>query len=108
VGAPGPSVNAGEATISTLGSLIFWVLTAYLLLLFARAVIDLLQSLSRSFRPTGPVVLLCEVVYTATDPPLRFLRRFIPPLRVGNVAFDLGFLLLFIVIMVLRTYATRL
>ncbi|MBL7500368.1 YggT family protein [Frankia sp. CNm7] len=84
------------------------MLLVYLLLLFARMVIDMVQSVSRSFRPTGPWVVLCEVVYTATDPPLRLLRRFIPPLRVGPVAFDLGFLLLVIVIWVLRAYAQRL
>jgi YggT family protein len=59
-------------------------------------------SVSRSFRPTGALVVLFEVVYTLTDPPLRLLRRVIPPLRVGNVAFDLGFLLLFIAIVVVR------
>jgi YggT family protein len=59
-------------------------------------------SLSRSFRPTGALVVVFEVVYTLTDPPLRLLRRIIPPLRVGNVAFDLGFLLLFIGIVVVR------
>ncbi|MBX6387777.1 MAG: YggT family protein [Frankia sp.] len=84
------------------------MLTVYLVLLIARAIIDLVQSLSRSFRPTGVLVVICEVVYTATDPPLRLLRRVIPPLRVGNVAFDLGFLLLFIVIVVLRSYAVQL
>ena len=46
--------------------------------------------------------MVFEVVYTLTDPPLRLLRRIIPPLRVGNVAFDLGFLLLFIGIVVVR------
>ncbi|WP_018500047.1 YggT family protein [Parafrankia discariae] len=84
------------------------MLTAYLLLLIARWVIDLVLALSGSFRPTGPLVLLFEIVYTATDPPLRFIRRFIPPLRVGSVALDLGFLLLFIVIVVLQSYAQRL
>jgi len=48
------------------------------------------------------LVVLFEVVYTLTDPPLRLLRRVIPPLRVGNIAFDLGFLLLFIAIVVVR------
>ncbi|ABW14449.1 YggT family protein [Frankia sp. Mgl5] len=84
------------------------MLTAYLLLLIARWVIDLVLALSGSFRPTGPLVLLFEIVYTATDPPLRLIRRFIPPLRVGSVALDLGFLLLFIVIVVLQSYAQRL
>ena len=88
--------------------MIFWALTVYLLLLIARWIIDLVLVLSRSFRPTGPLVLLFEIVYTATDPPLRFIRRFIPPLRVGSVALDLGFLLLFIVILVLQSYAQRL
>ena len=59
-------------------------------------------SVSRTFRPTGALVVVFEVVYTLTDPPLRLLRRVIPPLRVGNVAFDLGFLLLFIAIVVVR------
>jgi YggT family protein len=59
-------------------------------------------SVSRTFRPTGGLVVVFEVVYTLTDPPLRLLRRVIPPLRVGNVAFDLGFLLLFIAIVVVR------
>jgi YggT family protein len=84
------------------------VLTVYLLLLIARWIIDLVLVLGRSFRPTGPLVLVFETVYTATDPPLRLIRRFIPPLRVGSVALDLGFLLLFLVIIVLRSYAQRL
>ncbi|ABD10799.1 hypothetical protein ThrDRAFT_01505 [Frankia casuarinae] len=88
--------------------MIFWVLTVYLLLLIARWIIDLVLALSRSFRPTGPLVLVFEIVYTVTDPPLRFIRRFLPPLRVGSVALDLGFLLLFLVVIVLRSYAQRL
>ncbi|HMA47402.1 MAG TPA: YggT family protein [Frankiaceae bacterium] len=86
----------------------FWLLTVYLLLLVARAVLDLVRALSPSFHPPGRAVLLFEAVYTATDPPLRLLRRVIPPLRVGSVAFDLGFLLLFIVIVILRNYARQL
>ena len=79
------------------------------MLLIARAVMDLVFSLSRGgYRPRGGLTLVFETVYTATDPPLRLLRRIIPPLRVGNIAFDLGFLLLFIVILLLRGYATQL
>lgn len=81
------------------------LLLVYLLLLIARAVIDLVLSLNHTFRPAGVLVLVFETVYTVTDPPLRFVRRFIPLLRVGSVAFDLGFLLILIVIMVLRRLA---
>jgi YggT family protein len=51
---------------------------------------------SRNFRPTGALLVVFEVVFTVTDPPMRFLRRFIPPLRLGGIALDLSFLLLFI------------
>jgi YggT family protein len=88
--------------------LLFWALTVYLLLLVARMIITLVQQLSRSFHAAGLLAVVFEVVFSATDPPLRLLGRYIPPLRVGNVAFDLGFLLLFIVILVLRQYARTL
>ncbi|HUV48600.1 MAG: YggT family protein [Actinomycetes bacterium] len=73
--------------------LVLWI---FLLTLIARVVIDLLQIFARDFRPGGVVLLLFEAVFTVTDPPLRALRRFIPPVRIGAVAFDLAILVLFI------------
>ncbi len=49
--------------------------------------------------------MIVEFVYTVTDPPLRFLRRILPPLRVGGASIDLGFVVLLLVIFVLRGYA---
>jgi YggT family protein len=72
-------------------------------LLIARAVLDLVFSVGRVGRPSGAALRLVEVVYRATDPALGLVRRYIPPLRLGNTAFDLGFLLMFIVIVVLRS-----
>jgi YggT family protein len=68
----------------------------FLLTLIARVVIDLLQIFARDFRPSGLVLVLFEVVFTITDPPLKALRRVIPPIRIGAVAFDLAILVLFI------------
>ncbi|MBX6385880.1 MAG: YggT family protein [Microbispora sp.] len=76
-------------------------LTLFLVLLIGRMIIDTVQAFARLWRPTGVVLVLAEVVYTVTDPPLKFLRRFIPPLRLGTVAFDLSFTVLFIVVLVL-------
>jgi YggT family protein len=84
------------------------LLLIYLIMLIARAIMDVVLTLNRSFRPTGALVLVFESVYTVTEPPLRLLRRFIPPLRVGSVPIDLGFMLLFIVILVLRGVASGL
>jgi len=79
----------------------------FLVLLVARAILDIVMSLNRGFHPTGPVLVLVEVAYTATDPPLRLLRRFIPPLRIGSIALDLGFLLLFVAVQFAISYASR-
>jgi YggT family protein len=78
-----------------------YVLYAYLLLLIGRLIISWIQAFSRSWHPTGIVLVIAEAVYTPTDPPLRFLRRYIPTLRLGSVALDLSFMLLFLVVLVL-------
>ncbi|MEU8270408.1 YggT family protein [Sphaerisporangium sp. NPDC049002] len=77
------------------------VLYIYLILLIGRMIFETVQAFARSWRPTGLVLVLAEATYTATDPPLKFLRRFIPPLRLGTVAFDLSFTVLFIVVLVM-------
>ena len=53
---------------------------------------------ARSYEPKGAVVVVLEVIYSITDPPLKFLRRFIPPLRLGGVSLDLSFLVLFVIV----------
>lgn len=81
-----------------LGVVIFYASSAYILVLLARVVLDWIQFFSRGFRPKGILLVFANLIYTLTDPPLRFLRRFIPPLRLGNVALDVGFLVLFIAV----------
>ena len=78
-----------------------YVLYLYLLILIGRMILSWIQAYSRSWSPTGFVLVLAEIIFTATDPPLRFLRRYIPSLRMGNVALDLGFIVLFLVLVVL-------
>jgi YggT family protein len=80
---------------------LFWVLSAYLLLLIGRLILSWVQAFARDWRPRGLVLIIAEAVFTATDPPLRFLRRYIPSLRLGTVALDLSFTLLFLVVLVL-------
>jgi YggT family protein len=79
----------------------FWVLSVFLLLLIGRLILSWVQAFARDWRPHGVVLVIAEVVFTATDPPLRFLRRYIPTLRLGTVALDLSFMLLFLVVLVL-------
>jgi len=85
---------------------VFWQLLYLLvflfwLLLLARLVVDYVMMFARQWRPGRTVAVGLEVVYSATDPPLRALRRIIPPLRLGGMSIDLGFLVLVIIVYVL-------
>jgi YggT family protein len=94
--------------VNILRIVLYYVLTLYLLLLIGRLIFDILQQYSRSWRPSGLVARIAEVIYTLTDPPLRLLRRYIPPLRLGRVALDLSYMLLFLVVIVLLSIVSRL
>jgi YggT family protein len=92
---------------------LFWqivssVLLVFLILLFARFVIDWVMVLARGWRPTGLVAAGLEVVYATTDPPLKALRKVIPPLNLGTVRLDLGFMVLLIAVYILRAVAMNL
>lgn len=77
------------------GAILGFLIWLYLMILTARAVLSLIPLFVRNWQPRGLVLVIAEFVYTLTDPPLRFLRRFIPPLRIGGSQWDIGFLILF-------------
>jgi len=79
----------------------FYALSVYLVVLIARIILSWITAYARSWSPTGILLVIAEAVYSATDPPLRFLRRYIPSVRLGSVALDLSFMLLFLVVYVL-------
>lgn len=82
-----------------------YVLTIYLVILVGRMIFQWIQVFSRDWRPSGILLVIAESIFTVTDPPLRFLRRFLPALRIGMVALDLSFMVLFIVILILLEVA---
>lgn len=91
-----------------IGMILYWVLNIYFLILIVRLILDWVQVFSRDWRPTGVLLIIAESVYSLTDPPIRFLRRFIPPLRLGGVALDLAFLVLILAVSIGRAFALRL
>jgi YggT family protein len=84
--------------VSPVGVVLVYLFMGFLLLLIARLVMDYVFIFARSYEPRGPVVVVLEIVYSITDPPLKFLRRFIPPLRLGGISLDLSFLVLFVIV----------
>ncbi len=85
-----------------IGEILYSVLWIFLVLLFVRLVVDWVQFFARSWEPRGVILVILEGVYTVTDPPLKALRKVIPPLRLGGFALDLSFLLLIVIIYVLQ------
>jgi YggT family protein len=88
--------------VALLLSIVSSVLFVFLILLFARFVVDWVMVLARSWRPQGLVAAGLEVIYVTTDPPLKAVRKVIPPLNLGTIRLDLGFMVLLIAVIVLR------
>ena len=78
------------------GQVIEGLLWFFIALLWIRFIVDWVQVFARSWTPRGPLLVVLEVVYSATDPPIKALRRVIPPLRIGSIALDLSFLIVLV------------
>ena len=75
-----------------------WLATIVQIFIYAllgRLIFDYIQMFSRTWRPRGPILYLVEGIYTLTDVPVKFVGRFVPPLRLGSVSLDMSFIVLF-------------
>ncbi len=79
------------------GQILYGILWFFIALLWVRFIIDWVQVFARNWRPSGPLLVILEVVYSLTDPPIKLVRRWLPTLRIGSVALDLSFLVVMIV-----------
>jgi YggT family protein len=80
-----------------------FLLNLFFAALICRLVLDWIQVLAREWQPRGPVLVFAELIYTVTDPPLKFLRRLIPPLSLGAIRLDMAFLVLMVIVLVLQS-----
>ena len=78
-------------------SVLHFVVLIFFVLLIGRLVVDWIQVLARDWRPHGVTLIIAEVIYSETDPPLKALRKVVPPLRLGQIQLDLAFMILFFV-----------
>jgi YggT family protein len=94
--------------VSTALEVVQVALYCFLLVLIFRLVMDYVFQFARSWQPGKAMVVVLEATYTVTDPPLKLLRRVIPPLRLGGVALDLSFFVLMIIVYILINVVARL
>ena len=87
--------------MSVVLSVVKLLLFVFMLMLLARVVLSLVLSVSRDWHPKGAGLVVTESVFTVTDPPIKALRKVIPPLRLGAISFDLAFLIVFLAVSIL-------
>ena len=91
----------------SVGSLLETILQVFLYALLGRLIFDYVQMFSRTWRPKGPILYLVEAIYTVTDKPMKFVGRFVPPLRLGSVSLDMSFIVLFFGTQLLMSFVSR-
>ena len=79
--------------MNLVGGILYGLVWVFIALLWVRFVVDWVQVFARRWSPSGVLLVVLEVVYTITDPPIKALRKVIPPLRLGSIMLDLSFLL---------------
>lgn len=85
-----------------IASLLLQVVGIFKFALFARIIIDYVRMFKRDWRPSPFISSIFEVIYSITDPPMKFVQRFVPPLRVGGIALDLSFIVILIALSLLQ------
>jgi YggT family protein len=79
-----------------LWALLSFALGAYRAIMLGRLIVDIVRNANPAWRPKGFVLVVAEICMTATDPPLKFVRRFIRPFRAGALSFDFAWVVIFI------------
>jgi YggT family protein len=89
--------------VSAIFTILYFLLLLYFFVLWGRFALDMVQAFNRSWRPRGGLLVVAEVVYSVTDPPIRAVRRVLPPLRMGAVALDFGWSIVMLVVLILMS-----
>jgi len=90
--------------ISIIATILYIALSLFILVMWARLILDLVQSFVRGWRPRGPLLVVAEVVFTITDPPVKAVRRVVPPLRLGAVQLDFSWSIVLLAAIILSYF----
>jgi YggT family protein len=93
--------------VNILWQVLFLLLWLFRWVLLGRLVFDMVRIFAKSWRPVGAGAVALEVLYITTDPPIRLLRKIIPPIRLGGVGFDLSVMVLLIVVVILMAVVQK-
>ncbi len=91
--------------VSIIGAVLYWALFVFVVAMWGRLVLDFVRAFKPYWRPTGPVLVISNIVFTITDPPLKFIRRFVKPMNLGQISLDFGWTIVMLAAIVLMYVA---
>lgn len=94
--------------MTLVGQILGFALQIFFYLMIARFIAELLMSFNRSWRPSGLLLPILDITYSITDPPLKFVRRFVPPIQIGGIALDLAWTIVLFGVLILQGFARAL
>jgi len=91
--------------VSIVGLVLYWAIQIFFYAMIGRFIADLVMGMNPGWRPKGILLPILDFAYTLTDPPLKFVRRFVPPLRLGSISIDLAWTLVLFGVIILQGFA---
>jgi len=93
--------------VAVIASVVYAALFLFILIMWVRFIFDLMVNLNRGWRPRGAAIVIAEVAFTITDPPINLVRRLVPPLRFGDVSLDFGWAIVLVAAIILSSIVFR-
>lgn len=97
----------GHCWLVVVFEVLWFLLFIFWLLLIGRIIVEFIRTFAREWKPSGFVVVVLEAIFTVTDPPVKLLRRLIPPLNLGGVRLDLSIMVLLFIVYFLMAFIPR-
>jgi YggT family protein len=92
-----------DSVLSLIRNVLYFALLLYFFVMWARFALDLARTFKPRWRPQGFGLVAAEFVYSLTDPPIRFFRRILPPIRMGALALDFGWSITMLCVIIAMT-----
>ena len=94
--------------MTLVGQILGFALQIFFYLMIARFIAELVMSFNRSWRPSGLLLPILDITYSITDPPLKFVRRFVPPIQLWGISLDLAWTIVLFGVLILQGFARAL
>lgn len=96
-------MTAAIPVVSVIATIVYVALTIFFIMLWIRFPLDLASAFAPRWRPRGALLVLAEAVFTVTDPPIKAVRRVVPPLRIGGASLDFAWSIVMVVTIILSS-----